>query len=648
MKNPSEQYSKTKPGRQWRRGVRFQNWALIAVMAGVLAVQTPCEAKIKWKDVLGVLCTVGGVISGSTGNVPIGVALIGCQGAILSANAVAGSNPTVGVGPDVTPAGLLGTGAPDHSVALTEALLAMNCPDVPVTGTPEERAFISRANVVIGLSRQLRAAPPADLGGLLQQMSVALEEAANACDALGLTNEITQAQWDDFKMDCADGVAPALEEDYLISCGLSQAQRITINLFQAGQRSVLDHRIKYKPGTVIRQAAARFNTNNVGFAGLLHTPVGDASVSQPDTGGVLVQIGAATGGVGGVNIELSGVAEWNGYWSDLDAGDTLPPGAYIESSATGDAIGAITNGPLGSWRMTKLDTGHYVVTADFSPLGATHVTLMVFNGTDLVYTGGGMSGPLCLVNGCVSDDHWGRPKTKPGMGGTLTLRGPTDINVNGAAFVGDRISIVPESAPVITALRSVSITAAGVPSLMLSSETTPSGRIYPGPRWIVAGIPGFAGGCFPGFGICSFSPFGNPEATPVLLSHPAGGGLQLEFVSAQSSASNVFTIASDIPLDADTARELGFATAEILPGSYPVDFSENPFGTVLLGLRTKDISIAPGTGGHLEITWPADGVKVLQTADSLTGPWTDAPVQTLRLRESPSLPSRYYVIKSSK
>lgn len=627
---------------------RIKAWTLLLLTAGVMAVQTPCEAKIKWKDVLGVLCTVGGVVSGATGNVPLGGALIGLQGTLLTSSAIIAGNTNVVTGPDVLPPGLLGLGSTDHSPAAIEAFLAMNCPDVPVAGTPGEQIFIQKANVVIGLGRQLRTAPPAVMSHILQQMSVALEDAGNAYDALGLTNELTQTQWDNFKLDCAaDGVAPQLEENYLIACGLTPAQRFALNQDQAAQRSVLDHRIKYKPGTVLHQSAARFNTNNVGFVDLLHLPIGDASLSQPPTGtGVHVQLSSTVGSLGGVKIELPSVTEWNGYWSELDANDALPAGAFVESSATGDVFGSITNGPIGSWRMTKLGTSNYMVTADFSPVGATQVTLMIFNGTNLVYTGSGQSGPLCFVNGCVSDDHWGRPTTKPGFGGALTLRGPKDITIGTSLVVGDRIAIVPDSTPLITSFSSVSVIASGVPSITITNETTPASRIYPGPKWLVLGIPGFTGGCFPGFGICSFSPFPYPDTTPVLFSYQ--NGLTMEFTAEQSNATNVFTVANELTLDEDTARDLGFAALKIRPGQYPVDFSQNPFGTVHLDSEAKSITLTLEATGLVNISWPCDGERVLQIADSVTGPWIDAPVQVMKLRESPSLPSRYYQVKSSK
>ena len=606
---------------------------LWAFTAGVMVMPTLCEAKFTWKDLLGVLCTVGGVISGSTGNVPVGVALIGVQTAIFSSNAVIGNHPDILTGPDVTPAGLRGEGSMPHSPAAMQALLAMNCTAVPVAGTPEQQLFIGKANIVIGLARGLRMVQddPVAASELVWQMSVALEDAANAYDALGLPNdELTQTQWDDFKLDCADGVAPALEEEYLIACGLNAAQRAALNQDQGAQRSVIDHRIKYKPGTILHQAAARYNRNNVGFGDLMHQPIGDVVLSQP-AGSVGVHLQWGSTGTGGVNISLPGVASWDGYWSDLDADHSLPVGAFIESSATGDvldALGATTNGPLGSWRMTKLSTGKYAVSAAFSPLGATHVTVQVFNGSNLVYSAGGLSGTFCTVNGCVSDDHWGRPTQKPGMGGALTLRGPTDIKFQGVApVVGDRIAIVPESSSPITALTSVSITASGIPELTITNESTPAASARPLIRWITIGMPGVFGGCFPGFGICSINPFGTSDGTPVLLTHD--NGLTLEFLAEQTDAAPVFTITREMPLDENAAHDFGSARFRIVPGQYPVDFSQNPFGTVHLNTATEDLAIERGIGDQFYINWVNDGVNVLQETDEL-GSWIDVPVQVTK------------------
>ena len=639
--------NQTNPSGTWKRG-QTKARILLALTVGVVVMPTPCEAKFTWKDLLGVLCTVGGVVSGSTGNVPVGVALIGVQTAIFSLNAVISNNPNITSGPDVTPEGLMGVGTVPHSDAAMQALLAMNCPDVPVVGTQAEQAFIGKANIVIGISRELRAEKDTvAASNLVQQMSVALEDAANAYEALGLLNdEITQTQWDDFKLDCADGVAPALEEDYLIACGLSAAQRAALNLDQSAQRSVIDHRIKYKPGTILHQAAARFNRSNVGFGDLMHQPVGDVALSQPaGGGGVLLQWSATSTGIGGVNIALPNVTSWDGYWSDLDAnGTTLPAGAFIESSATGQVLGASTAGPLGSWRMTKLSSGKYAVSADFSAIGATTVTVLVFNGSNLVYSASGQSGTFCSVNGCVSDDHWGRPTQKPVLGGALTLRGPTDIKFQStAAVVGDRIAILPESAPTITAFTSVSIMASGVPELTITNESTSAASERPLIRWITIGMPGVFGGCFPGFGICSMNPFGTPDGAPVLLTH--ANGLNLEFLTAQTDAVPVFTITQETPLDENAAHDFGFAKFKIAPGQYPVDFSQNPFGTVHLSTTTEHIAIESGDSGQFSVNWVNDGTNVLQESDELVS-WTDIPVQVTKPTGSyRAQPKRFFRVR---
>jgi hypothetical protein len=511
----------------------------------------------------------------------------------------------------------------------------MVCPNVPVAGTPAQQQFIVKANVVIALGRELHMATNSTTAsGIVQEMSVALEAAANAYEALGLSDELTQTQWDDFKLDCVDGVAPTLEENYLIACGLTAVQRAALNQDQSAQRSVLDHRIKYKPGTVLHQASALLNTNNVGFADLLHQPIGDCTVSAPANGdGVQLQWGSAAGGLGGlggVNITLPGVVSWDGYWSDLDPNDMLPVGAFVESSATGDAFGAITNGPLGSWRIRKInhDTHpRYAVTADFSPVGASNVTVLVFNGTNLVASVPGLSGDLCTVNGCVSDDHWGRPLTKPGFGGSLTFRDPREIRFpNSTAFVvGDRISILPESSPPITSLTSITITASGVPSLTITNESVSASSVRPLIRWITIGVPGVFGGCFPGFGICSFNPTRFPDSTAVMLTEDHG--LKLEFLSDQSSAATVFSVTQPVELDVEAAHDFGFAKFRILPGQYPVDFSQNPFGTVHLDTAAEDLALVPTTGDQYEINWANDGVRVLQETSDVGGVWTDVPVQ---------------------
>lgn len=122
---------------------RLKTWTLLALTVSMMAAQTPCEAKINWKHVLGVVATVGGVGVGLGGHPEIGVALIGLQGKLLSSAAIIANNTNIITGPDVTPLGFRGLGSPTPSPAAMDAMLAMNCPDAPVAGTPNEQ-FSSR------------------------------------------------------------------------------------------------------------------------------------------------------------------------------------------------------------------------------------------------------------------------------------------------------------------------------------------------------------------------------------------------------------------------------------------------------------------------------------------------------------------------
>lgn len=654
MKQTTLNSSQTKRRTTRRFTGRLKTWTMLALTAGVIAAQTPAEAKIKWKHVLGIIATVGGVGVGLGGHPEIGVALIGLQGKLLTTAAIIANDTNIVTGPDVTPLGFRGLGSPTPSPAAMDAMLAMNCPDVPVVGTPNEQFFIQKANVFIALGRDFRAATnPVVQSDLLQQMSAALVEAADAYSALGLTNEVTQADWDAFKLDCVDGVAPAIEEDYLIACGLNPAQRAALNQFQSKQTTKMDYRVRLRPDDAIRRAAALLNRHNVGFADLLHEPIGDATLTEvAGAGGVQVDFGPGGGGAGGlagVSITLPDVQSWDGYWSELDAGDTLPVGAFVESRATGLTLGSTGNGPLGSWRMTKLGTTNYAVTADFSPLGASNFTVMVFNGTNLVHTATNQNGNLAFVNGCVSDDHWGRPTPKPVLGGALTLRGPKDIQLGSGAFaVGDRISIVPENVPTILSFRSVSIVASGVPSLTLTNQTIPTASLRPLPiRWLRLGVMGTFGGCFPGSGYCTLIPIWGLDTTPVMLTH--NNGLKLEFLESNTALSNVFNVSQPVSLADEDAQHFGYGTMKIRPGNYPVDYSVNPFGTVHLNVEAKDITMSPVVNGVSIINWMCDGVRVLQESENPTGPWMDMDVQVQTPTVSvthPTRPKRFFRVRS--
>jgi hypothetical protein len=201
--------------------------------------------------------------------------------------------------------------------------------------------------------------------------------------------------------------------------------------------------------------------------------LGQASLVPDGTNLTVSNLGSS--GQDGVSLALDNVTGWAGHWQALDPTGALPVGAYLQSEVLGSA-GAAGSGPLGSWRMTKTGTGNYAVTADFAPLGASTVTVLVYQGADLVTTLTGQSGTLATVNGCVDDDHWGNPTPTgpngiPGRwGGALTFRDPRTFTFAGNSVQGDRLVILPEGGSAVSSLTESRLLASGIPQLTLDDE----------------------------------------------------------------------------------------------------------------------------------------------------------------------------------
>jgi hypothetical protein len=215
-------------------------------------------------------------------------------------------------------------------------------------------------------------------------------------------------------------------------------------------------------------------SQTVTYAGLSHTSLGNATLTAQSNRLTIANIGSS--GQDGVELALPNVAGWEAHWQPLDPADALPIGAYIQSQIFGTA-GSVSNGLLGSWLMTKMGTSNYVVTADYSPIGSSTVTLKVYNGTNLVTTMTGQSGTLGTINGCVDDDHHGNPVPTgpnglPGpFGGGLTMFGPKSITLPGGATVtGDRFVILPEGGATVSSLSAVKLNASSIAEIIITEE----------------------------------------------------------------------------------------------------------------------------------------------------------------------------------
>ena len=225
---------------------------------------------------------------------------------------------------------------------------------------------------------------------------------------------------------------------------------------------------------------------------------GHASLTPDGPGLTVANLGSS--GQDGVSFALNHVAGWAGHWQPLDPTGSLPVGAWVQSAVTGAAAGSGAAGStgdslLGSWKLTKADAGRYAVTADFTPMGCTTVTLMVYNGATLVTTLTGMSGQLAEANGCVDDDHWGNPTPTgpdglPGrFGGALTFMGPTTFTFPGSvSAVGDRLVILPEGGPAVSSLAETRLSASGIPQIAMDDE-----RVFVGFAGMLHGSLGQAG-----------------------------------------------------------------------------------------------------------------------------------------------------------
>jgi hypothetical protein len=130
--------------------------------------------------------------------------------------------------------------------------------------------------------------------------------------------------------------------------------------------------------------------STVVFAGLSNSPVGAAVIAATNNGLLVSNLGSS--GQDGLSIALPpGLLALNMHWLPLDPSNTLPVGAYIREQTIGSANG-ITNGVLGTVTVTKLGSGQYGVSADFSPVGGSSYTAQAYNDGSLAGQGSSTNG----------------------------------------------------------------------------------------------------------------------------------------------------------------------------------------------------------------------------------------------------------------
>jgi hypothetical protein len=238
-----------------------------------------------------------------------------------------------------------------------------------------------------------------------------------------------------------------------------------------------------RPPTAFRIVASQvpvitITSENVSlvYQGLTNTSLGNALIAnQLDHGSntaFLVVSNLGSSGQDGVSIDLpGGTNNTTGFdvtWQALDDADTLPVGAYIQEQMIGTA-GAITNGLWGTLTMTKMGTSNYVVSADYSPLGASTYTVQAYLKGALVGQATNQPGAsLAVCGGCCTTYDW---ELWPRFGPTIDWSDGTPTLLGGAAITCDRLYIVPENVAITKVPTAMQITASQVPALTITSES---------------------------------------------------------------------------------------------------------------------------------------------------------------------------------
>lgn len=219
---------------------KSMGWALICL----LAAGVPAHA-FNWRAFGAVLSTVGGVGIGLTGNIPIGLALIGLQGALLRVATQSQSDPVLAGSTNIPPT-YAGSTGPEVcadgtlSCPAAQALLRLEVPPIAIdpAWTPEQVAFVAAANRVIEdgnlFARHSRAGASIEVKKQdLRLMAASLHTAAKAYDRLNLSYALTQDHIDGFQGSIEDAGLPPAEQSFWESTNLTPAEVNAVAQFLA-------------------------------------------------------------------------------------------------------------------------------------------------------------------------------------------------------------------------------------------------------------------------------------------------------------------------------------------------------------------------------------------------------------------------------
>jgi hypothetical protein len=235
----------------------------------------------------------------------------------------------------------------------------------------------------------------------------------------------------------------------------------------------------------------------VNYAGLPVTSLGEATLAV--SGSQLVVSNLGSSGQDGVSFALPGSLALEVEWQPFDLSNMLPAAAFMQEQVVGTANG-ITNGPLGTVTFTKLcgtcsagSGSNFVISADFSQIGASNFTVQAFLNGVLVGQATNQPGPSLAYCG-IWDDSGCTPQP-PILGGgwdwtnplpVLTIKGGPSVQCDHLYIVPDNVSGTPTALQITASQVPVlTMTAVEVSPLLVSVGTTQQGITL---QWVGTGV----------------------------------------------------------------------------------------------------------------------------------------------------------------
>ena len=206
------------------------------------------------------------------------------------------------------------------------------------------------------------------------------------------------------------------------------------------------------------------------YSGLSHTSLGSAVLTATGTQLTVANLGSS--GQDGVSIALPKAAAFEAQWLDSNPDSIPTAGAFLSLKAKG-TLGTQAGHAIGELRVQE-SSGALVVTADFTPVGATTRTVRAYLNGALVAQVSGQTGPV----GSLFRKKWWKPTSGEigwDEGPVLSLDwhlGSAKMALNGGPTVDlDFLEVSPDGFVASGSFTQVSLQGGSWPDLVVTNET---------------------------------------------------------------------------------------------------------------------------------------------------------------------------------